>query len=227
MKGISVTIVGLAAIMISCEPSPEVVPQWRGSEYFPLEVGAYSLYDVDSTAINLNVESSTTFQLRVTVAREFVNTAGIGTFVLQREKRNNEGDDWKPAGTWSAFADERRAVLVEGNARFIVLQFPIEESNQWNGNALNNLGGDDFCDDATCDVYSVSVVEPDVVVVQSDEPDVLVKYDVRKETYRKDVGLVEKETTVLEYCTGQDCFGKQFVDKGIRYKQTLVEYGKI
>jgi hypothetical protein len=123
--------------------------------------------------------------------------------------------------------DARNAVLVEGNERFIQLQFPINEAIQWDGNAMNSIGGDDFCNEKPCDLYSIAAVEPDVVVIQSDEKDHLVKYDVRSETYRRDVGLVDKEMTVLEYCTNQPCFGKQFVDEGIRYRQTLIGHGQI
>jgi hypothetical protein len=118
-------------------------------------------------------------------------------------------------------------VLVEGNVRFVKLQFPIDAGIEWNGNAMNNIGGDDFCNDLPCDVYEVSEVDPDVLVVLGNEPDLLVKYDVRTETYRKDVGLISKEMTVLEYCTTQDCFGKQFVNTGIRYTQTLIDNGQI
>jgi hypothetical protein len=218
-------VVGILAV--ACEPSPDVQLTQRGGEYFPLEVGSFSIYDVDSTSIRFNVETSYSFQVRMVVSASYENSAGGTSYVLRREKRDDPSQAWKAAGTWSAWKDDRNAVLAEGNVRYIRLQFPINAGNEWNGNAMNSMGGDDFCDDALCDRYSVSEVDPDVVVVQSDETDVLVKYDVRSETYRKDVGLVDKQMTVLEYCTAQDCFGKQFVNNGLRYTQTLIEHGQI
>lgn len=223
MKGTFAIVLGLVMIAVSCEPSQEAANNLRGAEYFPLTVGSFLLYNVDSTHIHLNTESKFSFQLRVTVSGSYQNSGGNTTYVLQREKRANASEDWTAAGTWSAWVDARNAVMVEGNDRFIRLQFPIAKGNQWNGNAMNSNGGGDFCGDQACDLYTVSGVDPDVVVVQSDEKDILVKYDVRTETYRKDIGLVNKEMTVLEYCTTQDCFGKQFVNVGIRYKQTLID----
>jgi len=220
-------MLGLSAAVISCEPSPEVVTTIRGSEYFPLQVGHYLLYDVDSTHISLNIESNFKFQLRMTVTGSFQNSGGNTTYVMQREKRADASGEWTPAGTWSAWVDARNAVLVEGNERFIRLQFPINTGNQWNGNAMNSVGGDDFCDDKPCDIYAISAVEPDILVIHGDDKDLLVKYDARTETYRKDIGLVDKEMTILEYCTSQDCFGKQFVNEGIRYRQTLIGNGQI
>ena len=220
-------VLGLGIAAVSCEPAPEVVPIQRGAEYFPLAVGAYSIYDVDSTRIHQNVEANYKFQLRMSVTSSFPNDAGGTTYLLRREKRTDAMHNWKTTGTWSAWTDESKAVLIEGNTRFVQLQFPIDVGIEWNGNAMNNIGGDDFCNDLPCDVYEVSAVDPDVLVVQNDEPDLLVKYDVRRETYRKDVGLMSKEMTVLEYCTTQDCFGKQFVNEGTKFTQTLIEHGQI
>ena len=220
-------VLGLGIAAVSCEPSSEVLPIHRGAEYFPLVVGSYSLYDVDSTGINQNVKSSYKFQVKMSTISSFPNDAGGTTYVLRREKRTDASHNWQTTGTWSAWTDERKAVLVEGNVRYAKLQFPIDVGIKWNGNAMNNIGGDDFCNDLPCDIYEVSMVDPDVLVIQSNEPDLLVKYDVREETYRKDVGLVSKKLTVLEYCTTQDCFGKQFVNKGIKFTQTLIEHGQI
>lgn len=155
----------------------------------------------------------------------FVNGEGNTTFTLQREKRATSADGWSPAGTWSAWVDARRAVLSEGNRSFVKLQFPIEEAIVWNGNAYNTLGGNDQCNGVDCDIYQVTEIDPEVVVTQSKDEDVLVKFDVRKEIYARNIGLRYKEMTVLEYCTAQNCFGKQFVDNGIKYKQSLLENG--
>jgi hypothetical protein len=220
-----VLALGIAAV--SCDPDTEAGSPLRGPEYFPLLVGSYWLYNVDSTHIHLNAETNFAFQLRISVVSSFTNGRGDLTYVMRREKRSTTAESWTAAGTWSAWVDARNAVVVEGNARFIRLQFPIDVGLAWNGNALNSMGGDEFCDDMGCDLYVVSSVDPEVVVVQSDESDLLVKYDVRSETYYRNIGLIKKYMTVLHYCTTEACFGKQFVNSGIRYSQTLIENGQL
>jgi hypothetical protein len=222
-----IIVVALAMASSACEPGGEFIPATSGAEFFPLETGTYAVYNVDSVAINLNVETRYQFQLRLEVRDEFENATGNPSFVIQRLKRANSSESWTPTGTWSAWIDSRNAVLVQGNKRFVVFRLPVQMGSNWNGNEMNSDGGDDDCDGVPCDRYEIVGVEPDLIVVQSDIPDLLVKYDVRKEVYSKDVGLVHKEMTVYEYCTGQGCFGKQFVDKGVRYTQDLIEHGKI
>jgi len=220
-------VFALCAAVVSCDPNPEAVSTLRGAEYFPLQAGSFWVYDVDSTHVYLNTETSFSFELKISVINSFTNGSGNLTYVMRREKRSHGASTWTAAGTWSAWVDARNAVLAEGNNKFIKLQFPIDLGIQWNGNALNNMGGDDFCDEKNCDAYLVTSVDPEIVVTQSNEPDQLVKYDLRTERYTKDVGLTRKEMTVLEYCTAQNCFGKQFVNEGVKYSQTLIDHGQL
>lgn len=220
-------IVVILAMAWACEPSGEFDTATLGQEYFPLKTGAYIIYDVDSTVVAQNVETRYLYQLRVEVKGSFTNGAGNTSYVIQRQKRADENSAWTEAGTWSAWTDARSAVSVEGNTSFVRLRFPIAVGSEWNGNELNSFGGDEDCGGSPCDRYSVAYTDPDVVVMQSNVADQLVKYDVRLEIYFKDIGLTYKELTVLEYCTSQDCFGKQFVDKGLKYKQTYTAHGQL
>jgi hypothetical protein len=220
-------IIILAFALASCEPSANDIPVPKGAEYFPLKTGAYAIYDVDSIHVYQNVESQYLFQLRIEVKDSFANGAGSTSFVIMRQRRGSPSEAWTPAGTGSAWTDDRSAVTVEDNQRFVKLQFPINVGNEWDGNQLNNEQGDDDCGGEACDRYEVTEVDPDVVVVQSDVEDTVVKYDVRKEVYGKDIGLIYKEMTVLEYCTSQNCLGNQFVDQGVKYRQTLIEHGQL
>jgi hypothetical protein len=222
-----IILLALAMTSPSCEPGGEFAPNTLGTEYFPLQTGTYYIYDVDSTVILANTETQYKYQLRLEVKEEYENAAGNTAFVIQRSKRNTMTDQWLAIDTWSAWTDARSAVVVEGNRSFVKLQFPIQAGSQWNGNEMNSNGGDEDCDGQACDVYDVAYVDPFVKVVQSSLSDRLVRYDWREEGYQKDVGLFLKYVEVLEYCTTQDCFGKQFVDKGVKYSQILTEHGTI
>jgi hypothetical protein len=217
----------LLFLISACNQVDETPIEITGPQYFPLETGRYIVYHVDSTSIVQNVESVHTFQLRLSVGNSFVNGEGNTAYFIQRHRRADATMPWTPAGTWTAWKSIRQAVVSEGNTSYVKLQFPLSVGTGWNGNALNTHGGTERCSDNTsnCDRYEVTETEPDVVVTQNNDPDLLIKKDIRIERYRKDVGLVYKETEVLEYCD-EDCFGTGFVDNGIKYKMEMIESGK-
>jgi hypothetical protein len=216
----------LLFLISACDQVDETPIETPGPEYFPLETGRYIVYNVDSTNILLNAASTHTFQLRLSVGTSFANGEGNTTYVIQRHKRADATSPWMPAGTWTAWKSIRQAVVSEGTTSYVKLQFPLSVGTGWDGNALNTKGGDENCGDNTmqCDRYEVTETDPDVLVIQNNDPDVLIRKDIRVEKYRKDVGLVYKEIEVLEYCN-DDCFGTGFVNRGIRYKQEMIGSG--
>lgn len=223
---ISVILIFLTTLLLSCKEQEETPITITGPEYFPLATGSFIVYKVDSIKIIQNIEAPYSFQLRVSVKSSFTNDEGNKTFLVQREKRADETQPWKAAGTWTAWSSVRQAVLTEGTTSYIKLQFPLNNGIGWNGNALNNLGGDDLCDGTTCDRYDVTEVDPLVVVTLGNDEDVL-KKDFRVESYSKDIGLVYKESIVYRYCDTGACFGTDFIIDGIRYKQEMIDHGTL
>lgn len=218
----------LFLMMSACEQVEETPIENPGPEFFPLQTGSFIIYNVDSVRILQNIESSFSFQLRVSVGKSFVNGEGTTTYVLQREKRADASKPWTPAGTWSAWKSPRQAVVNEGSISYIKLQFPATSGISWNGNALNSKGGDERCNGIDCDRYDVTKSESDsIVVTLNDEPDLIVKTDIRTEIYVKDIGLTQKESKVLVYCTEPPCPTDQFVIDGLRYKQVMIEHGSL
>lgn len=225
-------------VSLSCQPSPET--EDHSTSYFPLKVGAYFIYDVDETQYNQitgNVQSL--YELKVTISDSVLNQEGGYTYILNRQKRTASGLPWENLTTWTARINARQGIVVEDNATFVKLVFPLGNGVEWNGNSFNMVGGDQTCgdDNAPCDTYliqdydmpfapgeSVSF-EHTVTVNQNDNPDLIVKQDVRKEVYAINVGLIYKESTVLNYCTQPNCLGKQIVETGVQYKQVIKEYG--
>lgn len=196
-------------------------------EYFPLVTGQFIIYNVDSTRILQNVETKFTYQLRVSTGKAFANGEGNTSYVIQREKRTDASKPWTPSGTWTARKSTKEAVISEGTTSYVKLKFPLAIGSTWDGNALNTKGGNEQCDDRECDRYEITETSPDVIVTQSNDPDEVLRKDIRVETYRKDIGLIYKASTVLEYCDSGDCFGTQFVKNGLVYKQEMVESGSL
>ncbi len=225
--------------LLSCETSPEMTID-DGLDYFPLKVGAYQIYSVDETQISQAIEQKFSYELKHQVIDSSINLEGGYSYTIQRQKRQNPNQPWESIDAWTSRVADRQAIVKEGNTSFIKITFPTTSGLEWNGNSFNTLGGDQTCGEnknLPCDVYKLERVGKEftpvdgmtfpvtLTVVQNENTDLIVKQDLRKEVYAKGVGLIYKESVVLEYCTTSNCLGNQKVNKGVRYKQTIKEYG--
>ena len=164
---------------------------------------------------------------------------GVQTYIIHRFSRPQGSTTYTSDGTWSVQVDEFRYLQQEGNIPFMRLQFPVTEGKTWNGNSYNTLSGSDDCGDGnfTCDMYVVSALgkpfelpgqlayDDTITVVENDTEDPIVGKDVRKAVYARNIGLVYREKTFLEYCTVGSCVGQQVVENGTIERQTLLAYG--
>lgn len=231
-------VIVLISLSLSCQ-SPEVSPGRTGHEFTPVRVGAYWEYAVTETTISaVGGQTNMLSELRLEVVDSLV-LSGQTTYIIQRSTRLQGATGWDAAETWSIRVDEFQYIQQEGNIPFMKVKFPLSEGKSWNGNALNNLGGTEACADGTfaCDNYFVnSLSKPfelpgiflyndTVTIVENDEDDPIVMKDLRKSVYAKDVGLVYREVTHLEYCTVGTCIGQQVVENGTVSRQTLTSHG--
>jgi hypothetical protein len=222
--------------------SKESVPAPRVSDYLPLRRGVFQIYTVDSVVVLQNAETVYRFELKTKVTDSFPNAAGGYTYVIQRSKRATPTSPWTALGSWSARANSFEAVINEGNISYVKIASPLSNGKAWDGNALNILGGTEQCldhDSHTCDIYliesfakpyttsSARTFDNTMTVVQSDNNDLIVAQDKRSEIYALKTGLVYREINSLEYCTDASCVGTQFVTTGLKYRQTISDYGAL
>lgn len=234
---INKTIFIALALALGCQ-SRDVRPKGTGTEYFPLKVGAYWIYDVLSTSITqLGGQTTSSYELKMVIADSIVSPDNV-SYVIQRFKRRNSTETFTSMDTWSARRDQFQAIVQEGNTPYLKLAFPLSEGKTWNGNSLNDIGGTDRCADGkfNCDNYVVKdwkkrfeannvSFENSVTILENNDRDPIVRQDVRTSVYANAVGLVYKEIIILDYCTVGTCIGQQIVDHGIIFKQTLKDYG--
>lgn len=237
----SIAVAAIFATLIAgCGPDPE--KQISGDRYFPLRVGDYRVYHITETQISAyNIETNFEYDLKTVVVDSFANAIGTYSYIIHRFKRESAADDWESVETWTARADQREVVVTEGSTPFVRLTFPMKNGRTWNGNAYNNLESNEFCEGiefSSCDLYALENVdqpittsleqltfESTVEVIQNNSPDLIEKYDIRKEIYALDVGLVYKQSTILNYCTIGSCLRQQLVEAGIIFTQELIQYG--
>lgn len=214
-------------LVTACDSSDDDTTRSTGTAYFPLKTGSYLVYDVNEIIYTLSVPETLQYQLKVAMVDKFLNTEGDSTFVIHRSKRNTEADAWTYQHTWSVRKNDREVVMNEGNVSYVKLKLPVQLDLEWDGNAYNTLGEDEYTleEVKVSKEYNNQMFGDCITVNQNDNDDFIVFLDQRKEVYAKDIGLVYKETTQLHYCTQDDCLGQQKVESGTIYEQTIATYG--
>jgi hypothetical protein len=226
----------LFLVIFSCTETDQVLPD-SGLDYFPLQVGNYSIYEVNETTILQSVTTEVSYELKVTVSDSTINEKGEITYIIYREKRSSPMDTWESYDTWSAKVINHRLIQNESNINFVKLIFPPSLDLSWDGNQYNNLpynGGIEIFYDGNDRPYFISELDKSITlttgfssdnaltVVQSDYDDVITGRDQRKEVYAKGVGLIYKEINQFIKCTSSICSG----DRSYIFIQSLKEYGK-
>lgn len=215
--------------------------------YFPLQVGKYWIYDVEETSIlrlncNDNGETISTYELLVSVTDSFPNPEGGYSYTMLRSTRANSSQAWSSVATWTSKIVKSQIISNESNINYIKLVFPVYDGLQWNGNLLNSevqmngLVEDTYKVLATRKPFTTSLgktFDNTVTVVQNDDQKSILSRDTRNEVYAFNVGLVYKESYLLNYFKDSDerspnfiCYAKNRTQQGFILKQTLKEFGK-
>lgn len=238
-----ISLMATTAVLLlgSCLPESEVEEPQFEYDYFAQRIGHYQIYAVDSSYYRQNVLYPLNYFIKVRVQDSLRNDEGGYTSTIRVQKRFTESQPWANYRTNSQRISGELGIFNEGNVPFIKFAFPPAKGLYWNANAYNSLGGTDLCGnqlDVACDIYTMGEVtrytlsptldfEKTITIEQQNDVDVIVGDDVRKEIYAKGVGLIFKEYSLLEYCTDANrcAVGSKFIDRGVKYKQVLIEYG--
>lgn len=228
----------LMMLFLSCSDHEPVEPD-LGTEYFPLQVGNYWIYEVEETTkLPSSAPTEVTYELRVTVTDSSVNERGEVSYILVREHRSNTTENWESVETWSATMINNKMIQNESNVPFVKLIFPPSLKLSWDGNQYNNLpfnGGIESFYDGTNTPYFIAELDKPIAlstgfsaentltVIQNDYNDVITGIDERKEVYAKGVGLAYKEINQYIKCTGTICIG----DRSFLFIQRLKMHGSL
>ena len=233
-RGIGFFLV-IVLVTFSCSEVEQVPPD-MGFDYFPLQAGNYSLYQVEEVTGLGSAVTQVSYEIRATVTDSTINEKGEVTYFMVREKRTGSSGNWENLDTWSAKVINGRVIQNEGNVLYVKLIFPPSLNLTWDGNEYNNLpdNGQLFYDGYDVP-YVISEIDKPIslktgfesdrtlTVTQNDFNDFTVGTDERKEVYARGVGLVYKEINQVIKCTGSGCSG----DRSFLFIQSLKEYGKI
>lgn len=202
----------VALALAGCKKEVVVPVADDGANYFPLEVGKYRVYDVDSIHFNdVTMTSDTTrFQIKEEITAQLQNESSFDAntrwYELNVYRRADTGQSWQQTHYATEGVSPVRAERVENNLHFINLVFPVALGKSWSGNA--------FISDSTETIYSPdwqyayanvdtnitfdgNVYTKCIVVTQFNNQN-LIEKDIEREIYAYGIGLVYKESTHVE-----------------------------
>ena len=144
MRKISVVPVILISLLAlawqGCSKSEELSTALI-SEYYPMQVGKYITYRLDSTVyLSLNtVKAIKTYIVQDWVDAEITDNLGRKAYRIRRMIRSNfDTTQWTDNATFVATPLDKSLEYVDNNLRTIRLQEPIHDNFTWKGNSYIN-----------------------------------------------------------------------------------------
>jgi len=179
------------------------------SDYYPLTVGKYVTYNLDSIVYYSNFGTSATiksYQVKHVVDAQITDASGRPAYRIIRYIRPVGGTTWTPDNTFMAVPTSTNIEFVENNLRFIKLQSPIRQDFSWKGNSYINTTSlsstlkylADW--DYTYDSMNVKInlgaltIDSTIKIAQIDNQTTIDRtYSMEK--YAKGIGMVEPKRT--------------------------------
>jgi hypothetical protein len=209
-----------SVILFSCKKDIED-PVDVGYDYFPVNIGHWVSYKVDSTYYDDFTDSVRVYHYKIKefVESTFLDNQNRGTQRIERYKQNSDTTNWYLGNVWAMNLTPSTAEKVEENYRFIKLIFPVKKGKIWNGNAYNILGEQEYEFDNVDEPYTVNGTTYDstVTVIQKIEPN-MIHTDYQVEIFAKHIGLIYKKYKSVDISSGD-------ITKGVDYTYTIISYG--
>lgn len=216
-KIVLIQLLALLAL-ISCEEKFEPVVDQGDTEFLPLIIGNYWIYNVDQTIHFGENDSETEQFFYKDIIRSFYLNAEVEPVYIVERSKSYDRTTWVKELEYTIHQNKNLLIRTVQNQPMVILNLPLLNGKVWNGNAFRVAEDDEF--------ELKSLAEDQIRVNQEDLDDKITVRDVRYEVFQKQVGLVEKFEDVITYCSRNDCLGQELIDGGYRQHLTLVDYGK-
>ncbi len=190
----------------SCKKEMDTVPE-MGYNYFPIQVGKYIVYSVDSFYYNdfTNTIDTFKFQLKEKIQSTFLDNQNRSTLRIERFIRNYDplipypSLPWILRDVWAANRTVTTAEKVEENVRYVKLAFAVQEGQRWNGNAQNITGALNYSygffnqPRTIAGVYFDSVLQVNQLIHED-----LISKQYYVERYAKRYGMISKNVIEIQ-----------------------------
>ena len=227
----------------SCKDSQtllEIAPD-SSQEYFPLEIGKYLTYTVDSVYFKEDAEPDT---VRILAREEITDTLrdneGELYYRVERLERANDREPWEIRQVLALKRTDMQAERIENNQRFINLTFPFLRNAIWDGIGFNSDSLQLAVRGEVIEIYkdwesqydeifvpqavNTFLFDSTVTVFHANSNN-FIEQRFNKEVYAKGIGLVMKEMSILD---SQRSNGERVwpddAEKGFTLRQILIEH---
>ncbi len=235
--------IAAALIFNACKKSTDVLAVASVSEYYPLQVGKYISYNLDSTIfVNFGTKDTViNYQVKHQVDALITDNLGRPAYRIIRYIRKTAANPWVPDNTFMAVQTDFSVEFIENNMRFLKLKGPIRDGYSWKGNSyidtysLNSpvkyLDDWDYTYDSTNVKQKIGTYTLDstLKVAQRDEiignPSDINSYseiNYGAEKYAKGLGLVYRNFLHIEYQPPTP--GRGGYRQGYGVKMTMIDH---
>jgi len=200
-----------------------------GYDYFPVKIGHFLEYEVDSIAYDSEGDHDTlNYYVREVIDSEIEDALKEPALRIERYKKDSLNHEWQLVDIWSSKRTAVNAQRIEEDKRYVRLVFPVSSTAQWNGNALNTEEEwiHTYTGMGLSENYGDLSFQNTVTVLQRDFQS-LIDDQYAYEVYAPGVGLIEKYYKVLETNTDYtiDPIGEN-IRGGIEFHFRIINYGE-
>lgn len=220
--------------------------------YFPLEIGKYIVYQVDSIIYDFApggiTRDSTRTLVREVVSDTLRDQTGQLLFTIERHERMSDAEPWRLKSINTAARTATQAIRTEDNFRFLKLVFPLSRRSVWDGNIWIDknreieIAGERMrpfinwrYEVDSIDVQAMAgpfVFDSTLLVTEADDTNIIERR-LSRVRYAKNVGMVWREQWILDsqYCNQvpppADCETRPWelkAEKGYILRQEILEF---
>jgi len=246
MRKIFLLMIIISAVIFSaCKKSTEELKAASVSEYYPLLIGKYITYNLDSTvAINFGQQMVVnSYQVKLVVDGLITDNLGRPAYRIIRYIRKTPANPWVPDNTFMAVQTEFAVEFIENNYRFLKLKAPVREGFSWKGNSyidtysLNSdvkyLDDWDYTYDSldakitlgalTID-STLKVDQRNEIIGNPGDPNSYSERNIGEEKYAKSIGLIYRNFLHIEYQPPTPGHPGAFADGSYGVKMTMIDH---
>jgi hypothetical protein len=244
-----IALLGIFALIFTffaCVKSEtETVNLTDGFAYYPLKVGKYKVFQVDSILYDdlgngkVKIDSFRLYQKEV-VRDTFVNLLGETVFHIDRYEKRDLKAPWILKDVVSAERNQTQGIRVDNGQRFVKMVYPMRRRQNWNSliyidtevRIIVATESIEIFRNWNSEVFEVN--KPDLInnrkygkvltIRHANYEKNLLEYRKMTEKYVRDTGLVATEATYFDtQNTSSTETWRKKAQKGFIFKQYLIE----
>ena len=208
-----------ALLMAACQ-SEQKLEEYQlnaGYDYFPLVVGKYLTYQIDSTIYDPSASGTNKISTRIfakeIVTDTFRDNLSQLNYKIERFERRADTLPWAIKDVWVAALTNQQAIRTEENIKFIKIIFPTKKGNSWDGNAFIDPNLSVQIAEESVQMfknwnYRTLTVDqpatingklyPKVMTIEQANNENLIELRQSSEKYARGVGLVSRSMRILD-----------------------------